>query len=63
MGMTWEKARRRLALFARDDNGATAIEYALIAVGIAVAIAATVYQLGDVVLAKYYGRLANELPN
>ncbi|MFD1330649.1 Flp family type IVb pilin [Methylopila musalis] len=58
----WGTARRRLAQFAQDDGGATAIEYALIAVGIAVAIALTVYELGDVVLAKYYDRLANELP-
>ncbi|MDR6284458.1 pilus assembly protein Flp/PilA [Methylopila jiangsuensis] len=60
--MTWETALRRLARFARDDSGATAIEYAMIAVGIAVAIAVTVYQLGDVVLSKYYGRIATELP-
>ena len=32
--------------FARDDSGATAIEYAMIASGIAVAIAATVASLG-----------------
>ena len=33
--------------FARDEKGATAIEYALIAAGIAVAVAATVYNLGS----------------
>jgi pilus assembly protein Flp/PilA len=33
--------------FARDQNGATAIEYALIAAGVAVAVATTVYSLGS----------------
>jgi len=33
--------------FARDEKGATAIEYALIAAGVAVAVAATVYNLGS----------------
>lgn len=37
---------RKLVLFARDDNAATAIEYGLIAAGIAVAIIATVQGLG-----------------
>ncbi len=32
--------------FARDEGGATAIEYALVASGVAVAIAATVMNLG-----------------
>ena len=35
-----------LARFLRDDSGATAIEYGLIAAGISVAIIATVYGLG-----------------
>lgn len=50
---------RRLACFVRDDAGATAIEYAMIAVGISVAIAAAVYNLGDTVLTNYYAKLAN----
>ena len=33
--------------FAKNESGATAIEYGLIAAGIAVAIAATVGTLGD----------------
>jgi pilus assembly protein Flp/PilA len=36
----------KLLRFFRDDNGATAIEYGLIAGGIAVAIIATVNGLG-----------------
>ncbi len=33
--------------FARDESGATAIEYGLIAAGISVAIIGTVYTLGE----------------
>jgi len=36
-----------LARFLRDETGATAIEYGLIAAGISVAIIATVAQLGS----------------
>ena len=37
----------QLRKFAADQDGATAIEYALIASGVAVAIAATVFTLGS----------------
>jgi pilus assembly protein Flp/PilA len=36
-----------LCHFVRDENGATAIEYAMIAAGIAVAVAGTVMSLGS----------------
>jgi pilus assembly protein Flp/PilA len=39
--------RRTLARFCRDDSGATAIEYAIIASGVGVAVAATVMSLGS----------------
>ncbi len=39
--------------FLRDDGGATAIEYAMIASGIAVAIAATLMTLGSSLTSKY----------
>lgn len=39
--------------FLRDESGATAIEYAMIASGIAVAIAATVVNLGSAVTGLY----------
>ena len=39
--------------FLRDDGGATAIEYAMIASGIAVAIAATIVTLGSSVTSLY----------
>jgi pilus assembly protein Flp/PilA len=39
--------------FIRDDSGATAIEYALIASGIAIAIVAAVMGLGTALQGKY----------
>lgn len=39
--------------FLRDGDGATAIEYAIIAGGIAVVIAATVMALGSALNSKY----------
>jgi pilus assembly protein Flp/PilA len=39
--------------FLRDDTGATAIEYAMIASGIGVAIAATIVSLGSSVKGLY----------
>lgn len=39
--------------FLRDESGATAIEYAMIASGIAVAIAATIVTLGSSVQGMY----------
>jgi Flp pilus assembly pilin Flp len=45
--------------WASGDNGATAIEYALIAAGISVAIAASVFLFGD----KVYTLLYEDLPN
>lgn len=36
-----------------DEDGATAIEYALIAAGIALALSVVVYTLGDEILAVF----------
>jgi pilus assembly protein Flp/PilA len=47
--------------FARDERGATAIEYALVASGIAVAIASTVVTLGSAVKTNLYGNVATAL--
>jgi len=44
-----------LCRFLRDDSGATAIEYAMIASGIAVAIATTIVSLGSTVQGLYTG--------
>jgi len=47
--------------FMRDERGATAIEYALVASGIAVAIASTVVTLGSAVKNNLYGNVAKAL--
>jgi pilus assembly protein Flp/PilA len=39
--------------FLKDEEGVTAIEYALIATGIAIAIIATVFGVGTIVNAKF----------
>jgi pilus assembly protein Flp/PilA len=43
----------RIVCFVRDDSGATAIEYAMIASGIGVVIAASVVNLGSTVKGLY----------
>jgi pilus assembly protein Flp/PilA len=45
-------------LLLRDPSGTTAIEYALMASGIALAIMSTVWSLGDSVKANLYDKLA-----
>jgi pilus assembly protein Flp/PilA len=45
--------KANLRRFLRDDSGATAIEYAIIASGIAVAIATTIVSLGSSVQGLY----------
>jgi pilus assembly protein Flp/PilA len=47
------KTISNLGRFLHDDSGATAIEYALIASGIAVAIASTIVSLGSSVQGLY----------
>ena len=49
-----------IARFLRDDSGATAIEYGLIAAGISVAIIATVTSLGGK-LATTFGKVDTAL--
>jgi pilus assembly protein Flp/PilA len=55
---TFDLARRAISekcirRFLRDQSGATAIEYAMIASGIAVAIASTIMSLGTSVKGLY----------
>ena len=45
--------RRLVAKFLRDESGATAIEYCLIATGIAFAIIATVQGIGPQLSGKF----------
>lgn len=49
----------KFALWKRRIQGTTAIEYALIATGVAVTIAAIVFLVGDEVLANLYQRVAD----
>ena len=51
--MSSSLAMRGLRDFVRDESGATAIEYAMIAAGIAGAIIAVVTGLGTAMHAKY----------
>ena len=46
-------AGSQLARFCADENGATAIEYAMVASGIGAFLAATVYSLGGKVKALF----------
>ena len=47
MKLTSTVLKQSLLRFARNDSGATAIEYAMIASGVGVAIAASVVNLGS----------------
>ena len=51
--MTEKYKKSRLAFFANDCSGATAIEYALIAAGISIAIVATVNSVGSQVVVLF----------
>jgi len=52
--MIYAKLRHGLACFAKNDQGATAIEYALIAAGIAMTIIVAVNTLGtDTILPMF----------
>jgi pilus assembly protein Flp/PilA len=53
-GQHWSFAMNKLVLrFLKDNSGATAIEYGLIAAGISVAIIAVVNTLGSTLNAKF----------
>ena len=53
--------RRAVGRFLADERGATAIEYALIASGIAAAIISIVFGLGNTVVNNLYDKIANAL--
>ena len=50
-----------ICAFARNENGATAIEYALIAGGISIVILTAVIALGDTVKTDLFGKVATAL--
>lgn len=55
LGSNTARQFRRLLV---DEHGTTAIEYALIASGVSVAIAATVFSLGSSVKTMLYDKIA-----
>jgi pilus assembly protein Flp/PilA len=57
-----ECARREWARFTADQGGTTAIEYAIIAAGISVAIVGAVSSLGSNLKANFYDKLAEVSP-
>jgi len=54
-------ARRGLIRFGSDESGATAIEYAMIAAGVSVAIVGAVSSLGSNLKTTFYDKLASLL--
>ena len=58
LGTVFDDARRGLIRFGSDESGATAIEYAMIAAGVSVAIVGAVSSLGSHLKTTFYDRLA-----
>jgi pilus assembly protein Flp/PilA len=56
--MKLETLRCELSRFRADQDGAIAIEYAMIAAGVSIAIAGTVMGLGSHLKTTFYDRLA-----
>jgi pilus assembly protein Flp/PilA len=52
------KIRQELKRFCMDESGATAIEYGLVAAGVGVTVAGTVWSVGGKVKATLYDKLA-----
>lgn len=47
--------------FAKDARGATAIEYSMIAAGVALAIITIVFTLGETLSSNFYGNISTEM--
>ena len=60
-GQVVSSAVRLLRRFRADENGTTAIEYALIAAGIGATIAATVYNMGSTLKTVWWDKIGNIL--
>ena len=54
-----QRLRDQANRFAHCEDGATAIEYTLIAAGIGLAVSATVYTVGAIVLNDLFNNVAN----
>jgi len=51
--------KRSYREFQRDDSGSTAIEYALMASGVALAIMSTIWSLGSEIKVAFYDKLSS----
>lgn len=58
-----KRTKGLMARFAECENGATAIEYTLIAAGIGLAVSATVYNVGAIVLNDLFNNISNAVSN
>lgn len=56
-------AARVLRRFLRDERGATSIEYAMIAVGISIAVAAVVFGTGQSLKTGFYDKMNAAVTN
>ncbi len=54
---------RTLLRFGADERGATSIEYAMIAVGIAIAVCATVFGVGASLKVNFYDKMNAAVAN
>ncbi len=52
----------QLRRFLADENGTTAIEYAIVASGVALCVIATVQSLGSTLKSTFYDKLASLFP-
>jgi pilus assembly protein Flp/PilA len=57
-GFTAGSMRRIVRRFCDDQEGATAIEYALIAAGVGMAVASTVFTLGSNLKSTWWDKVA-----
>ena len=62
LGTLCGHARRELGRFGTDESGATAIEYAMIAAGVSVAVVGAVNSLGSQLKTTFYDKLASIFP-
>ena len=52
----------KFSLFLKDESGATAIEYAMIAGGVGAFVAGTVWNLGATLKSTFYDKLGGMFP-
>jgi pilus assembly protein Flp/PilA len=61
-GLNGSALARLARRFGRDENGATAIEYAMIAAGIGATIATAVWGLGSGIKEVWWDKIGNVIP-